>query len=37
MSFLGFVQHSIVSMGSAFAGLSSYRRHRFKQVLSNEY
>ena len=27
---LGSIQLSIVSMGSAFSGLSSYRRHRFK-------
>ena len=35
--FLGSIQRSIVSMGSAFSGLSSYRRHRFKQVLSEKY
>ena len=35
--FLGSIQCSIVSMGSAFSGLSSYRRHRFKQVLSKKY
>ena len=35
--FLGSIQCSIVSMGSAFAGLSSYRGHRFKQVLSDKY
>ena len=34
---LGSIQRSIVSMGSAFCGLSSYRRHRFKQVLSDKY
>ena len=35
--FFGSIQCSIVSMGSAFSGLSSYRRHRFKQVLSEKY
>ena len=35
--FLGSIQRSIVCMGSAFSGLSSYRRHRFKQVLSEKY
>ena len=35
--FLGSIQCSIVSVGSAFSGLSSYRRHRFKQVLSEKY
>ena len=35
--FLGSIQHSIVSMGSAFSGLSFYRRHRFKLVLSEKY
>ena len=34
--FLGSIQRSIVSMGSAFSDLSSYRRHRFKQVLSEK-
>ena len=34
--FLSSIQRSIVSMGSAFSGLS-YRRHRFKQVLSEKY
>ena len=35
--FSGSTQCSIVSMESAFAILSSYRRHRFKQVLSDKY
>ena len=35
--FIGSIQCSIVSMGSAFSGLFSYRRHRFKQVLSEKY
>ena len=35
--FLASTQRSIVGMGSAFAGLSSYKRNRFKQVLSDKY
>ena len=35
--FLGSIQRSIVSIRSAFSGLSSKRRHRFKQVLSEKY
>ena len=35
--FLGSIQRSIASMGSAFVVLSPYRRHRFKQVFSDNY
>ena len=36
-NFLGSIQCSVVSVGSVFSGLSSYRRHRFKQLLSEKY
>ena len=33
----GALQHSIVLMGSAFAGVTSFRRHPFRRVLKYDF